>query len=848
MRAKGIIFCLVLLAAGCFVIFKKKHTIRDSSPSISPVEESTPAEPKSVVAISDASPKTHTLPETAPKPAENFNHLQLIVQDEAGRPLPGAEVRTVMKGGKANPSVTNHNSTLTTIADGTAAVLWPAEKIQQLELTASKDDYASRKVIWDLTTGDVIPPIYTVNLKSGVHVGGIVLDPEGNPVPGATVSLGRFWRGGEERQTKGEEPAFSRQNHTTEADGRWAARNLPAELLERISVEGSHTNFIGVRVDMDAKPEIEQELRAGTHKLVLKRGLEVRGRVLNEQQQPIADAQVWAGRRFYRERQETRTDSLGQFFFRNINEGNVLFAVMAAGYAPDSKSHPVGPVTEEIVFQLAKGSVIHGVVQDESGAPVEGVRVVLEGGPGQPSYDHYAFSTKTGTDGRFEWNSAPNEPMPFYIGKTGYEQRRGVRLKPNEENVVSLRRNRQVQGQVLDADSGQPVRQFRIAVGRLTGDRFYSDSQSSKEFTSDEGLFTIDIHEENNHAIQASAEGYSEQAQSLPKAESGEIKVVLKLKPSKTLEGVVITAGGQPVAGASVALVDGGLGGRSVQFGNGRLRSSGSQTKIITTDASGRFSITSPSEAGKIVAADGAGFGSASIDEVRSSGVLLLQPFGRIEGILMRGGELGSGQELLISSRGDGISFQFETYKVTTDADGRFAFEKVPAGTFSIVRLVPTSSRSCRHSHAREVVVTSGETTRVALGGIEATLRGQVRFETEEKDLTLSAQLEMPRPQVPEGLTADERSAYVRSPEWQEQMKNRKFYSASVAKDGTLLLDSVAPGEYVLTVSAGRSDDSGFERKPVAQGETKVTVPTGADPSSPIEIGEVILKPTQTKK
>jgi len=839
MRLRVILVVVLLVVGLVLLITRKPSHVEPSSVSASAEAQAERAAP------SDPPPAASTTSDEV-KPGDatvDLNRLQVIVQDEVGRALERAEVLVSIKGEKGSPSLTNFNGTLSTGVGGTATVSWPAQKLEQLALTVTKDDFASLKMVWDIPTGDVIPSDYTVKLKRAVHVGGFVVDPEGNPVSGATVSLFRFWRGGEERKQKGEEPWFARQKFITEADGRWAARNLPSELLDRIYVEAAHTNFIGVQVSMDGKPEVEKELREGIYKLVLKRGLDVRGRVVDEQQAPIANAKVWAGRRFGRDRQETRSDREGRFIFRNINEGNVLFSVMADGYAPDSKSHPVKAVTDEILFQLAKGNAIRGIVQTEATEPIEGVRVVLEGKPGEATYDHYEFSTVTGNDGRFEWTSAPNTPVPFYFGKTGFEQRRGVRLTPGQDNVVTLNRYRQVQGQVLDAETGQPIKHFSMAIGRGSGtERFYADSQNWKQFSNDQGLFTMAVHDESLTAIQGSADGYAEQVQPLSKGQDGQVQVIFKLKPAKSLEAVLVTPDGQPVSGASVACVDDVPGGKSVQLASGRLRTSNSQTKLLTTDESGHFSIPSPGENGIVVAANGVGFASAPIAEVRASGRLTLLLFGRIEGSLIKGAEPGGGQELQLNSQNVWVSFQGETSRVTTDAEGRFVFEKIPAGTVSIVRLVKTSAQSWSHSHRAEVVVAPAQTTTVTLGGVDATLRGQVRFETDpqEKELILTALLNLP---VPQAMTPEERTAYLKSPERKELIKNLRNYSAAVSPDGSLVLDSVAPGQYTLRVTASRSDDDPMNRKPIAQGQTTVIVPVGTGPGSPIEIGEVVLKP-----
>jgi hypothetical protein len=783
--------------------------------------------------------------EKLPDELEYGHHLQVIVQNENGQPLEAASVRTAFRAEQRQPSLTNLSRTFVTGAQGVADVRWPTQQLAYVEMLVSKDEYSPRKMMWDLKAGDEVPPSYTVKLKGSIRMGGLVVDPEGNPVSEATVSLARFWPGGEQIRRQGEEVTFPTQKHTTDAEGRWTARNVPPELLDRIFVNADHTNFIAVQVSTENKPEIEQELRAGTYKLQLQRGLEARGRVINEQQQPIAGADVWAGRKYSRERKETKTDEQGRFSFRNIKAGSLDFSASAEGYAPDVKSHNVGTNAEEIVLQLGKGSIIRGRVQDESSQPIEGVRVVLEGSPPDPSYDAYAFSTTTDREGKFEWRSAPNKPMPFYIGKTGYEQRRGVRLKPDEDNVITLRLTRQVKGQVLDSETQKPVTRFSIALGRHYGEKqFYADSYASKEFRNDQGLFTIEIHEENQNGIQATALGYAEQIQVLPVAESGEVKVVFKLKPSPALVGTVIGPDGNPVSGANVALVDGGPGGRNVQFNKGRLRNQGSRTRMVTTDAAGRFEIASPPEDGTVVAADGVTYGTASVAEVKAAGVVKLQRFGRIEGVMLQGVSPAAGQEVLLTSPpGMGMYFDFDSSKQTSDAQGRFTFENVPAGTVSIVRLVRNSSRSWMHSHRKDVTVTAGETTAVVLGGTDATLQGRARFETPpaDTDFIMTAHLNTVPPKIPPDISPAERQALTSTPEWREEIKNAKHYSAVVGKDGAVLLDSIAPGQYTLSVTAVKGN-SAPDTPPFAQGQITVTVPPEAHPGAPIQLSEIVLR------
>jgi hypothetical protein len=222
-------------------------------------------------------------------------------------------------------------------------------------------------------------------------------------------------------------------------------------LLDHIGFDVKHAGFISTNFTVGADSATEKQLREGTQKTMLQRGLAVSGRVVDDNNRPVSGATIWAGRKFYRDRQQTTSDSQGHFTFDNVKGGDTLFSVMVKGHSPDSKTVNVQPGMEEIVFQLKAGNTISAHVQDESGTALADCRVSLEGRPGDPAYDAYDFSARTDSQGNFSWDSAPDQPMPFYIGHDGFEQKRGIKLAPNQQNTVTLRRSRQLQGLVLDA-------------------------------------------------------------------------------------------------------------------------------------------------------------------------------------------------------------------------------------------------------------------------------------------------------------------------------------------------------------------------------------------------------------
>jgi hypothetical protein len=499
----------------------------------------------------------------------------------------------------------------------------------------------------------------------------------------------------------------------------------------------------------------------------------------------------------------------------------------------------------EIVFHLKPGHSIRGIVQDENNQPISGVRVVLED-TRFGNNDGAEFSTTTGENGRFEWKSAPNEAKGFYIGKQGYEQQRNKMLDVDVENVVTLRKPRQVEGFVLDAESGQPITKFKASFGQAFGtDNFYANSSQIKEYSDPNGYFTLEIDDQLYNGVRVEAKDYAAQVQDVG-TEARNRKVEFRLKPSPALQGIVVSQDGQPQPGVQVAITQGGGNpGNHLRLRAGRLENFGGQSRIVTTDADGAFTLDSPPEnGGRVFAAGGSGYGSATVEEVRASGRVVLQDFGQIEGTLKIGGAPASGQELYFTMSSSGIDSDFNSFKVMTDADGRFKFTKLPAGDGELVRLIRTMPNSWMHSHKTNVTVIAGQTIYISLGDSGAMLKGTARLQvpwSEDEKLVIGGTLHNKRPNVPSFNSPEESKAFFRSAEWQAQMKLQQSFAVAAAADGSFSIDSVPPGSYSLDVSAYRPSTGPPMMSPVASGSLDVSVPDNPDPFTAIQIGEVVL-------
>ncbi|HEV2692792.1 MAG TPA: carboxypeptidase-like regulatory domain-containing protein [Verrucomicrobiae bacterium] len=772
--------------------------------------------------------------------------IEITVQSAAGEPLPQSKL-SLQFDQEVNGKSVRTSGFLTTDGNGVATVNYPPADLSRLTISASHDDHGGRRMLWDLTAGDTVPATYTLKLGAAVNVGGVIVDESDAPIAGAKVVLNRFWRGpdGNPNQ-KGEQADFPSKTMTTDALGAWSAKGLPVDMLDRISVNVSHPDFLNTNITVGDNGAVEKELRAGTLKMVLHRGLDVRGLVTDINDYPVIGATVWAGLRNYGNRQEAKSDHSGKFLFHNIAEGETTFSVSAKGHQPDSRTVTVQKDMAEIVFKLPAGKTISAVVQDENSTAIPGVRVVLEGN-GDVGRT-YEFSATTDQYGRFTWDGAPDEPVQFYFGKEGYESKRNYKLAPDQENIVTLRHPRQLSGVVLDDSTSQPVTKFSLHTGTASSDdSTVYGSANEKSFSAADGKFTLSLSEEADNAVAVNADDYAQTIQHLPDAQDGTVSVTIRLKPSAGLSGVVLAPDGTPAPGVGVGVAS-ELPRTSYQLSGGRLQSYSAQNKITVTDGDGHFKANVPSEDGTVVAAGDAGYASAPLAAVRSSGTVTLRAWGRIEGTLTIGGQPGTGKELLFNVTVPGLGTQFEGYKATTDDQGKFTMEKVPPGDGEIIRLVKTTPNSWNWSDRTPVTIKSGETTQVSLGDQGAVIAGRLRYDnppTNGSTLNFEGSLSGTMPTTPQFNSPEESAAYYKSPEWTALMKLHKQYTLEIKPDGSFMADDVAPGQYTLNISARPGGSQPWMHQPIAQGSLPVTVPDSYSPTSPIGVGEVVLQPNQ---
>ena len=304
---------------------------------------------------------------------------------------------------------------------------------------------------------------------------GKVVDLEERPVPGAVVML-----------VPSSVPNSRRAKPlTAETDeaGRFKLVAIPASKMD---IEAYKQGFAPTRVKGVLVPQGEKSIDLGT--LILEPGAAIAGRVIDPEDEPIAEVGLWimddGGRTppHLTDRLRTRvpqavTESSGGYRLEDLQAGcsyDLLFR--RSGYLPRRIVGVAAPSPKPVVAVLRPASRISGRVVDENDQPVDRARVSLyepDPPPGTVGVglrrDRGSRSAVTAGDGRFDLvDLAPGKAV-LVARAAGFQPSPPIRVEiPDagslDDLTLVLEHGAVIEGRVSSSD-GEPVMSARIRVG-----------------------------------------------------------------------------------------------------------------------------------------------------------------------------------------------------------------------------------------------------------------------------------------------------------------------------------------------------------------------------------------------
>jgi RNA polymerase sigma factor (sigma-70 family) len=460
-----------------------------------------------------------------------------------------------------------------TVVCGSVLVAWTTAMV-----LSAKEEHAPAVAVTQVAPDRTAPPGF-IPLgdpgKSVLH--GRVIDPEGKPVAGARVFA-------KSQVNKIEAEAL------TDADGRFRLGPFEAVYRSRIEVSFDSNRFAHLVMPRDnfvVYPGLDGELGD----VQLDRGRVFTGQVLDVDGRPRADATIEP--HAYRNvlghtvndvgpEASVKTDAEGRFRTPPLPPGRLTLTVSVPERQLAVASRTIRPGGEEDLgpIHLERDVPVKGVVRDEEGKPIVGVRVVGGGGGRVATTDVEGRFTLSGygPDPSFQMNLRKDGYVPL-IGRvtvTGAGVRyatadnanpgAGPRPAPlTSELTATLRRVGWIEGRAIDADTAAPVPLEKVVKGafvRMPGGEVVVRRGARSEFEQLEpGQFRVPFEVPDEIPLTFSAAGYHDAEVVTPKLT--ELKtvggIVARLK--KKVEGSIPPIARQTIAGTVTR------DGRPIQYG-----------------------------------------------------------------------------------------------------------------------------------------------------------------------------------------------------------------------------------------------------------------------------------------
>ncbi len=403
----------------------------------------------------------------------------------------------------------------------------------------------------------------TLTFNPGTTLAVRVQDPAGVPLAGVTVQA--FARdAGERPGVYRPEPAVLRSREpvaaaTTDADGKAALTALTAgKAWVLLHLAGYVPRVLDAEVASTGGD-------LGTQ--VLRPGVEVKGRVVDEAGAALADADVSLGVVADAAGGVAgRSDGEGRFAIPDLpREGEIYLLARRKGFVMAAPEKVALPPAGEVVLRMRKARVLTGKVVDAEGqAPVADASVVAMSIVERPTSSgaEIAYSTQIGASGRTDGGGefrleglSPREYDLMVRAQRYQTYQQQVRVPAEGEAqalTIAVKRGLELRGRVLDV-AGQPAPGVQVSAQATGGEvsRLRMPSSFGAARSGPDGSFVIEGLAPGKHEVRGSTD---DGASARVLADAGADDVILRMERSGAVQGRVKTADGAPAAGAKVRI------------------------------------------------------------------------------------------------------------------------------------------------------------------------------------------------------------------------------------------------------------------------------------------------------
>ena len=433
----------------------------------------------------------------------------------------------------------------------------------------------------------------------------------------------------------------------------------------------------------------------------------------------------------------------GTFQLPNLTPGKYPITVLAHGFAPEQREVDLSLGTPPCDFQLEPGNPIRIEIVDTAGNAIPNAAVSFEqdGWRGTSAIyndDHSGVPSsgiprRADENGVYVWDWAPADGVKYSIGKSGYDSKSVTLVAKAEAHRVVLTAPITISGNVADAETGNPISEFKVMPVKAFRPDFYStDFQESSVVSGKNGKYEIRIRSygesTDRHRVRIEADGYRSALGRLSLA-AGEPPLVedFKLERVGPLVGrVVFSPDGCPANQFEVAI---GTATTSPQFSFERPDAFFGQAFKVSAQST--FEVAASFETQRIRIFNDEGFAELVVQpEQKEIGEVLLQPYANLSGRLMQGdapvGNEGLYFRPLVRRGLTEAKFQ-DSFFTKTDHEGVFDFGRLPPMTgYVTASLGPWRDSSLTSSQSIPLELQPGEHTHLVLSGEGVPISGRV--------------------------------------------------------------------------------------------------------------------------